>query len=99
MTAGYDYPSDADLDRLRAWDLADPIGFLKAAQALWWIPDRHWPDEVVAGATFEVHTGGWSGNELVIEAMQAAHGGLLWHYVWEQTRRGGHYTFTARAVT
>lgn len=85
------YPIDDELARLKAWPLRDARGFLEYAQSLWWAQDWGWPElEGVAS------TGGWSGNEDIIEAMQEAQEGMLWHQVWEQTRRGGHYTFSLK---
>lgn len=80
------YPTDAALERLRQWDIADPRGWLEFARSLWWSKDWGWPK--LEG---EVSTGGWSGNESIIAAMREAHFGILWHQVWWQTRRGGHY--------
>ena len=36
-------------------------------------------------------TGGWSGNESLISAMQD--NVIFWHLHWVQSRRGGHYVF------
>lgn len=80
------YPLDAELARLKEWPVADPKGFLEYARSLWWAADWGWPE--LEGA---VSTGGWSGNEDIIEVMQEAQCGLLWHQVWWQTRRGGHH--------
>jgi hypothetical protein len=39
----------------------------------------------------ELHTGGWSGNEDIIEALQNHK--LFWMMWWWKTERGGHYYF------
>ena len=83
-----DYPTEDELARVRAWPIDDPRGWLEYCRSLWAYPD-YWPEDDLAHAS----TGGWSGNEEIIGAMQDAHFGILWHMVWEQTRRGGHYTF------
>lgn len=86
------YPTDEELQRLRDWDMADPRGWLDFARSLWHWADWGWPTPAVKSEEpIEVSTGGWSGNESIIEAMQQAHFGVLWHAVWEQTRKGGHY--------
>lgn len=41
-------------------------------------------------------TGGWSGNESIIGAMQKNR--MVWNFLWEQSRRGGHYVFDKRAL-
>lgn len=89
-----DYPTEGQLQALRDWPLNDPRGFLDFAQYLWWMQDWGWPE--LEG---EVSTGGWSGNEDIIDAMQEAQQGLLWHQVWRCTRRGGHYVFSLDEVS
>lgn len=87
MTDHFDadgYPTETALDRLRTWPVTDPKGWLEFARSLWWQRDWGWP--ALEG---EVSTGGWSGNESIIGAMRDAH--ILWHQVWWQTRKGGHY--------
>ena len=42
-------------------------------------------------ATLYISTGGWSGNEDLIGAMQ--NNAMLWIMTWVSSRRGGHYTF------
>jgi hypothetical protein len=87
------HPTDEELTRLREWPLNDPRGWLEYARSLWRMQDWGWPE--LEG---EVSTGGWSGNEEILDAMQDAHMGLLWHQVWHQTRRGGHYTLNLSLV-
>jgi len=38
----------------------------------------------------ELHTGGWSGNELIIDALKKT---TFWMLYWTMSRRGGHYYF------
>jgi len=93
------YPTDEELEKIRTWPLTDPVGWLNYARSLWHIVEWGWPIENPAGSFVLVSTGGWSGNEEIIYAMQEAHYGLLWHMVWEQTRKGGHYTFLIPGAT
>jgi hypothetical protein len=50
----------------------------------------------VEGEVVTAHTGGWSGNEDIIEAMME--NVLLWLAVWQRSERGGHFTFTNREL-
>ena len=82
----HDYPTEDELQRLRDWPVSDPRGWLGYAQSLWWAAGWGWPELECD----PVSTGGWSGNESIIEAMRE---NVLWAVCWENTRAGGHYTF------
>ena len=97
-----DYPEDDDLERLKTWDYSDPLGWFAFAKSI----GNYWPDELFgwyetdgSGGPllnrpvrwFEISTGGWSGNEDILGAMQE--NAVLWLMTWQSTRRGGHYVF------
>lgn len=86
----HDYPTEEELKRLREWPMEDPRGWLEFAHSIWWCAEWGWPDGVGPGH-IHASTGGWSGNEDIIDAMQD--NWILWHQTWDTTRRGGHYTF------
>ena len=46
------------------------------------------------GITYEISTGGWSGNEDIVRALQK--NTLLWSMCWESSRRGGHHVLKVR---
>jgi hypothetical protein len=84
-------PTDEDLALIKA--CPDPQAWFAAIKRLWWEPMWGWSE--VNSATgrivmLEISTGGWSGNEALIVAMQQ---NPLWGQTWESTRRGGHYMF------
>lgn len=68
-------------------------------KTLWYAPDYGWqekeePHEIWSKKIVKrwyISTGGWSGNEDIIRAMQKADWG--WTLNWVQSRRGGHYIF------
>lgn len=86
-----DYPCEHDLKLIREWSGDDPAGWLTFIRGIWWMPDWGWSIEDDAHC---VSTGGWSGNESIIAAMED--NVSLWFLTWESTRRGGHYEFRVR---
>lgn len=94
------YPTDEQLIKILEFDGAG--GNLNDWFALiympWWMPDWGWTceedveDDNGFGVTrYHLSTGGWSGNEAIIGAMQD--NWLAWGRCWVQSRRGGHYIF------
>lgn len=81
------YPTDAALARLRDWPTTDLPGAFAFAAELWKYPDYF----KIGTEEIEAHTGGWSGNESVVGAMQDNL--MLWTLCWKESRRGGHYKF------
>ena len=89
------YPEDDELDKIRTWDFH--LGFLPLmdyVKSLW-----NWNDTYFCQIDenhFELHTGGWSGNEEIIGAMKQ--NTMFWLLCWEESRRGGHYKFEVKKV-
>lgn len=82
-----DYPSEADLRRLRKWDHTDPKGALEFAQSLWAYPDYVWK----RGRRYTFATGGWSGNEAVIAALEKNL--VVQALCWLASYRGGKHVY------
>jgi len=81
------YPSEAELERIAGWDPHDVAGWLDYVRERWrWAEDGYWNQ---GPATLAMSTGGWSGNEDLVGAMQR--NVPLWMILWESSRRGGHY--------
>lgn len=95
MTDKDGYPDEKELKTIQEWDVigeANEISDLLAyLEELW-----RWPDSgfSLEGKTLELHTGGWSGNEDIIIALEQNR--LFWSLYWKKSVRGGHYYFDLR---
>lgn len=83
------YPTDEALDKIRDWDYNDINGWFDFIKSIWWAADWGWTVEY---GNLAISTGGWSGNEEIIDAMHKNY--ILWNMSWHEHRRGGHYRFT-----
>jgi len=91
-----EYPTEEELKTIREWDMVgiaalDMLRFLDYIKDLWWMPDWGFHLKGKRVLRLELHTGGWSGNEDIIEALQSNF--MFWAMYWQQSRRGGHYKF------
>ena len=86
------YPTEAILKTIETWSFTEKSieDFLNLIKCLWSYPDRY----VLSGKRIlrlYLSTGGWSGNENVIEAMQR--NAIFWMMCWQKSVRGGHFWF------
>jgi len=82
-----DYPTDSDLERVKAWDANDCHGLFLFIRSVW-----HWPDfATMEGGMLRLATGGWSGNEDIIGAMHD--NTIVWLMCWQSSHRGGLHWF------
>jgi len=83
-----EYPTEQELQKIKEWEPGDLHGLMQFVKSLWAF--RAWgfsqDDEI-----YFISTGGWSGNEDIIEAMMS--NVVWWMMYWQQSRRGGHYIF------
>ena len=91
-----EYPTDDELSLISNWTVKDITGWFEFVQSLWALTDWKIEDAVDditnrPVTRYTMSTGGWSGNEDLIGAMQR--NWLLWNVTWVQSRRGGHYIF------
>ena len=88
-----DYPDEQTLRFIRRYDtLKAPIEDLRDFVIQNW----HYADggaSLISGRKFELHTGGWSGNESIIAALEKSSKGMFWFFCWVMSKRGGHYWF------
>ena len=95
------YPTDAALDVIRLWHWSDARGWFKFIEGIWstygrWTEKdmpRSWASSKM-DHVYDIATGGWSGNESIIRAMQD--NGMMWTLNWYQSTRGGQYIFVLK---
>jgi hypothetical protein len=93
------YPTDAALTVIKIWDWSDSKGWFEFIKSIWWMPEWGWHekeedhdwDKDKFVYRYYISTGGWSGNESIINAMKEYTS--MWHLQWYSSRRGGHYVF------
>lgn len=80
------YPTDDELERIKTWPHGDFIGLLEFVNANCWWPS---PDCGFkrTGRKFRLATGGWSGNEEVIDALES--NPMFVALCWQSSHRGG----------
>lgn len=93
------YPTQDALLIIELWPFDDEKGWFTFIESIWAMKHFGWNEGVadhdyIEGKKvylYELSTAGWSGNEAIIRAMEE--NDFLWHMVWVQSRRGGHYQF------
>ena len=100
------YPSDDELAAIRSHDRYGYDGYTEWLEYVRSI--YNWPDRQVQGPTritddpherqeydsWDISTGGWSGNEEIMQAMRENF--ICWSQTWYSHHRGGHYEFRVR---
>ncbi len=79
------YPTEIELTVCQAQQDFDVL--MQYVAYIWTYP------ECVSDANYrwKLSTGGWSGNEDIIDALKQ--NTMFWLFCWVQSRRGGHYIF------
>jgi hypothetical protein len=82
------YPSDEELKAIEEYDLPGGVeGLVDMIKDLW-----HYECGFVRkGKVLELHTGGWSGNEDIIDALERNM--CFFMFYWQKSERGGHHYF------
>ena len=83
------YPTERSLVFIAEYDCSNGIdNLMQFVEDMWHFGDWGYSRKE---DSWELHTGGWSGNEDIIGAL--ADNRVFWMLYWEQSRRGGHYLF------
>lgn len=88
------YPTNSQLNKVKKWKINSKEDLI---QILDYVEKLHYYSKWgfhVSGKNIikiEFHTGGWSGNESLIEALQDNF--IFWTAGWEKSTKGGHYWF------
>lgn len=82
------YPEEPELEQIKNWPYEDREAMIEFIEDIWWSPEFGFH---LDGSELKLSTGGWSGNDDIIEAMQKNH--IFWMFCWFESRRGGHYIF------
>lgn len=81
------YPSEEELERVRSWSVDDVEGLFEFVREIW-----NWPEMAsMEGGMLRLATGGWSGNEDIVEAMRG--NWRFWVMCWQSSHRGGLHWF------
>lgn len=100
------YPTEEQLDVIREWKYSDDMRPLfDYMHDLWsyeewgWREkqgrDEKWSNGENRVMIYSISTGGWSGNEDIIQALRQ-NKNFIWSIVWHVSRAGGHYVFRAK---
>ena len=87
------YPDEKSLKEIEQWDILKQgvQGLLDLVEENTHYGDWSFCIKGKHVLRLEYHTGGWSGNEDVIEALQK--NWLFWSVFWKKLEVGGHYYF------
>ncbi len=85
------YPDDDELEKIINWKPDDKAfkDLMEYVYELWHLKKWGFKQE---GNTYYISTGGWSGNESIIDAL-TENNFMFWVVCWQSSKRGGHYVF------
>lgn len=82
-----DYPTQEQLDKIERWK-GSYLELMAYVRQLWHLDGYGFRE---SDSKFHLSTGGWSGNEEIIMALERNL--VFWGLFWLLSRRGGHYVF------
>ncbi len=87
------YPEEDELETIRKWDFKRPVSeFIEHIRSLW---QEGYGIFRFDGKRLELITGGWSGNEDVLDAIADT---FFWTLYWKESHRGGKYVFEIQEI-
>ena len=94
------YPTEEELEKIRSWR-DDWNGLMLYLKKRWRWDSYIWRETIEGNLItnkflWHVSTGGWSGHEEMIQALQENY--LFWGLCWLSSRRGGHYEFEVKGI-
>jgi len=92
------YPTEKTLETIRNWSnlsYEGQIALLNFAQDAWSYPSRV-GTQAGNAIVYWFSTGGWSGNEDIVEALMENN--IFWLLCWYKSKRGGYYEFIPRKI-
>lgn len=101
------YPTEKALEKIRSWEMAEGKipqrsfhGLMDFVQEIWHWGERQYSQHRIFDSLdreaieYKFSTGGWSGNEDIVGALQDNQ--IFWMLCWYSSRVGGHYVFRVR---
>lgn len=91
MNQNNEYPTKAELKKIREWNYLKPMELIEYIRPYW----KKYGNMKITGKkviNLQMSTGGWSGNESIIEALNSINN-LFFTLWWQKSERGGHYWF------
>ena len=86
------YPTEEALDMIEKWDWSQTDKCFEFIRQMWQWNEMMWTQtDDGEKITYDMSTGGWSGNEGLILALQQ--NWVIWNFTWVQSKRGGHHIF------
>ena len=85
------YPSEPELKAIKKWKLETWQDFQNLAKfivSIWEYADMDYA--TLHGNTLKLSTGGWSGNESIMSALEV---NRKFGWCWKSSKRGGHYVY------
>ncbi len=93
LEVGVKYPTENELQKIANWDGTtshEALELIEFLRSLWTFESWGFCLTGKKVLKLELHTGGWSGNESVIQVLQT---NWFWMFYWQKSIRGGHYFF------
>lgn len=88
-----EYPTDDELTRITTWPYTDFMGLMDYVESHCWSSYGSFNRQ---GREFRLITGGWSGNEEVVRALER--NAMFGAVCWQSSHRGGLHVYKVPVV-